>query len=251
MTIRDIFQSDTLIWQGHRGASAQCPENTLPAFHKAVELGADMIELDVRLTKDNQIIVMHDGHLNRTTNGTGRVIDKTLAEIRDLDAGSWFDTAFSGTRVPTLSEVFAELPNVRLNIEMKTAPVAQAEPLVSKVIECALDMEALDRVLLSSFDHEAVYLARRMNKEVALGAIYYGRLWPNFALADELQLTSLHGDVENIDGAFSREAKRRGYGIVAWTVKNRDALAWCIEQEVNCVTVDDLTLRVAQSPVHR
>src|SRR3990172_9877913 len=89
----------------HRGASGSCPENTLAAFRRAAALGADMIELDVQLTRDGEVVVIHDWTLDRTTSGTGPVRACSLAELRRLDAGAWFDAAFAGERVPTLGEV--------------------------------------------------------------------------------------------------------------------------------------------------
>src|SRR5215472_18837798 len=91
----------------HRGASGTCPENTIPAFRRAAEVGAHMVELDVQLTRDGQPVVIHDWTLNRTTSGRGAVRRRTLEEISKLDAGAWFGRAFADTRVPTLEQVFA------------------------------------------------------------------------------------------------------------------------------------------------
>jgi glycerophosphoryl diester phosphodiesterase len=93
----------------HRGATPFAPENTVSAFRKAVEIGADLVEMDVRETRDGHMVIMHDETVNRTTNGQGRVTDLTLAEIRKLDAGSWFDKKFAGERVPTLEEALDSL----------------------------------------------------------------------------------------------------------------------------------------------
>ena len=93
---------------GHRGLSARYPENTMPSFRAALEAGLDMIELDVHRTKDGQLIVMHDHTVDRTTDGTGPIAEKTLEEIKALDAGGWFSGEFRGERVPTLRE-FMEL----------------------------------------------------------------------------------------------------------------------------------------------
>lgn len=104
----------------HRGAMETHPENTLPAFQEAVKAGAHMIEFDVQLTKDNELVVMHDATVDRTTNGTGKVSEMTFAEIRKLDAGSWKSEEFAGLQVPTFREVLAEMPvNVWLNIHLK------------------------------------------------------------------------------------------------------------------------------------
>ena len=89
----------------HRGASGHAPENTLAAFKRAVGLGATFIETDLQLTRDSRFVAMHDGTVNRTTNGQGKVHDMTMAELRRLDAGSWFGSEFAGERIPTLDEI--------------------------------------------------------------------------------------------------------------------------------------------------
>jgi glycerophosphoryl diester phosphodiesterase len=104
----------------HRGGAATHPENTVPAYQEAVRLGAQMVELDIAVTRDGAIVVMHDPTVNRTTDGKGNVIDFTLAEIKRLDAGKWKHERFAGTRVPTLLEVLAVLPqNIWINIDFK------------------------------------------------------------------------------------------------------------------------------------
>ncbi len=99
-----IYEWPGVMVVAHRGASRHAPENTLAAFRKAIELGADLIEFDVRQTRDGHLVVMHDDTVDRTTDGRGRVSQMTLEEIRKLDAGSWFGPQFKGERVPTLDE---------------------------------------------------------------------------------------------------------------------------------------------------
>lgn len=104
----------------HRGAMKTHPENTLAAFRAAVEAGAHMIEFDVQLTKDNQMVVIHDGTVDRTTDGSGKVSELTFAEIRKLDAGSWKSPDFEGERIPTLEETLSVMPyNIWLNVHVK------------------------------------------------------------------------------------------------------------------------------------
>jgi len=104
----------------HRGAMKTHPENTIPAFRAAINAGAHMIEFDVFLTKDNQMVVIHDSKVDRTTNGKGKVSDLTLAEIKKLDAGSWKAPEFAGEQIPTLQEVLNVMPyNIWLNIHIK------------------------------------------------------------------------------------------------------------------------------------
>src|SRR5207302_1653383 len=107
----------------HRGASGHAPENTMAAFRKAVAQGATFIETDLQLSRDAHFVAIHDGTVNRTTNGRGSVHDLTLVELRELDAGSWFGSEFSGERIPTLEEIlqFSKKNDVVFYLEMKTS----------------------------------------------------------------------------------------------------------------------------------
>ena len=104
-TAHDVMKpQDQPLVIAHRGFSGVAPENTLAAFRKAIDVGADMFELDVLLSQDEHVVVIHDDTLERTTNGTGKVIDHTLAELQALDAGSWFSPEFAGEPIPTLED---------------------------------------------------------------------------------------------------------------------------------------------------
>ncbi|MCP4643469.1 MAG: hypothetical protein GY851_23680 [bacterium] len=129
----------------HRGDNAAAPENTVPAFASAVRKGAHQIEFDVHLTKDGVPIVMHDSTVDRTTDGTGAVADLTFAELRGLDAGSWFRAEFAGVRVPTVNEALEAIPGpILCNIQLKNAPgVAEA---VTRLI---VAMDRLDQCFLA------------------------------------------------------------------------------------------------------
>lgn len=118
----------------HRGDVKHAPENTIPALVLAVEKGAPQIEFDVQLTKDGELVLMHDSTIDRTTDGTGAVGDYTLAELKALDAGSWFDATFAGTRIPTLREALEVIPeSILCNVHLKNSPgVAEA---TAKVIQ--------------------------------------------------------------------------------------------------------------------
>ena len=118
----------------HRGAMETHPENTLPAFLEAVKAGAHMIEFDIFLTKDNEMVIMHDETVDRTTNGTGKVSDLTLQQIRELDAGSWKAPEFKGVKIPTFDEVLDIMPvNIWLNIHLKGE--GDLPVMVAKIIE--------------------------------------------------------------------------------------------------------------------
>ena len=152
----------------HRGASGTCPENTLAAFRRAAALGAGMVELDVQLTRDGEVVVIHDATLERTTDGHGPVRHRTLGEIRALDAGAWFGPSFRGEVVPTLAEVLATFPHV-VNVELKPCGADGLEPSALAVVEGA---GALDRVVFSSFDGAALERLRACSVRATLAVLW-------------------------------------------------------------------------------
>ena len=144
----------------HRGASRYAPENTLPAFALAAEQGADGVELDVHLTRDDQLVVIHDETLERTTDGAGWVKDCTLAQLQALSAANGMD-GFAGTRVPTLRQVLEQLrpTGLLVNIELKTSVIWYAG-IEQKTLELVRDLGMADRVIYSSFNHYSIQQVR-------------------------------------------------------------------------------------------
>lgn len=135
----------------HRGDLAHAPENTLAAFEFAARQGADAVEFDVKLTADDQVIVLHDQKVDRTTNGSGDIARMALADLRDLDAGSHFSEKFRDERIPTLGEVFESIGKLLdLNIEL-TNYATPFDALVPKVVEMVREYGLEDRVIFSSF----------------------------------------------------------------------------------------------------
>ncbi|MBA4247729.1 MAG: hypothetical protein C0444_05485 [Microbacterium sp.] len=135
----------------HRGAPAEAPENTIPAFEAALASGAEVLELDLRMTADEQVVVFHDELLDRTTDGSGPIADRTLAELRVLDAGSWYGSAWQGTSIPTFDEVLPLLQrsDVRALIELKGLWTVDAlRPIIAGIYRHGVQ----DRVVLASFE---------------------------------------------------------------------------------------------------
>lgn len=160
----------------HRGASGSSPENTMAAFRKAVQAGADMIELDVRLTKDFHLVVHHDRNVRRTTNGKGNIWDLTLEQLRTLDAGSWFSPKFQRERIPTLREVMEFLlpTRVNLNIEVKTDGDPRKRTHFEEcVILIILEKRFEERALVSSFDHKFLKHMHSLFPTIKTGALYH------------------------------------------------------------------------------
>lgn len=166
---------DDFIIIAHRGASAYYPENTMIAFEKAVEMGAEMIEMDVMLSKDGIPIVFHDAKLNQHTNGNSYVKYYTLKELKELDAGSWFNPKFSNQKIPTLEEVlhFAS-GKIALNIEIKTEAVSDQikNGVEEKVLQLVKEHGMQKHVLFSSFDYRAVRHFKRLDANIPVALLY-------------------------------------------------------------------------------
>ena len=165
------LHSDKPLIIAHRGASALAPENTMAAFQLALDLGADGIELDVMLSKDKEMVVIHDDTVDRTTNGSGRVGDFSYQTLRDLDAGHFFSSVFRGEHLPSLAEVYKQLGGkLLINVELKNY-AAPFDRLTEKVIALTQQFNLMDSVLLSSFNPLNLIHARRQLPAIRLGLL--------------------------------------------------------------------------------
>lgn len=205
----------------HRGASSYAPENTLAAFRLALEMGADGIELDVKLTRDGVPIILHDETVDRTTNGHGRIADMTLAEVKCLDAGTSFDTRFSGEQIPTLTEVLTVVGTRSIvNIELKVL-YKRVEGLEAAVLAAVEDAGMSNRVIFSCFNPLVLRTVAHLNPRVPRGLlyadnlpIYLRRAW----LRPLAQATALHPKYTLVDARYMRWAHARNYRVNTWTV---------------------------------
>jgi glycerophosphoryl diester phosphodiesterase len=206
---------------GHRGAPSLAPENTLPSFNLAAHSGA-LIEFDVQLSKDGQVVVIHDERLERTTNGKGFVGNHTLAELKQLDAGGWFSSKFAGTSIPTLDEVFSTLPNkIGINIELKTNIIPYTG-IEQKVIEIVKRHKAMNRVVVSSFNWESLTTAHRLEGKLKLGLLFDNlqpQLWSKARL---LNVYSLHPLATLLSPDLVWQAHSWGYHVLPWVVNSRN-----------------------------
>ena len=206
----------------HRGFSGENPENTLAAFRAAIAAGADMIELDVHLTRDNELVVIHDDTLERTTDGKGNVADKTLAELKRLDAGFRFNSRFAGERIPTLAEVLdVARGRILVNIELKKGKKAfpyTMEELADRTLAAVEKAGMLDQVLFSSFDPVAVDRIREKAPRLPI-AVITQKPWatPEEAGGGKLY-PAINSSFKNLNEKNIRLARAAGLQVHAWTV---------------------------------
>lgn len=203
----------------HRGFSKIAPENTMAAFQEAIQVDADGIELDVHLTRDGEIVVIHDETIDRTTNGTGWIKDLTLGEIRACSAGSWFSPYFAQERVPTLAEVLEllEPTSLWLNIELKNNIIRypKLEEKVLKEIDC---FGFQKRVILSSFNHFSLHHLHSIRPHLPLGVLYECNLMDPWDYAIQLGASAIHPFFPTVDEEIVRRSHEAGIAIRPFTV---------------------------------
>ena len=213
----------------HRGASGHCPENTLAAFKKALEMGAKAIELDVHQTLDHELVVCHDNDLRRTGKDRRALKNLHLEEAKTVDVGTWFDKKFAAERLPLLSEVYDLLPaHVELHLEIKKGS-SLYPGIEERVVDLLHKRGVRERTLVSSFDHEALYSVRSLDAGVRLGYLLgLTRLPVAFKEMGELKAESLNMSIRQVTTRAVKAAKDRGQKVYVYTVNHpadRDKLA--------------------------
>lgn len=205
----------------HRGVPKRFPENTMVSFAEALRLGADMIELDVQRTQDGHLVIIHDDVMDRTSNGNGPVRAQTLAQLKSLDFGGWYDPRFAGERIPTLAELVDLVRGkAQLNVELKSTS-ALDPGFEAQVLAELKAADFLDDCILSCFDFDALQTLRRENPTVRLGALYdhrLGRAGDVARWADEQTLQALHPHFAFASPMLVRAAHARGMQVNVWTV---------------------------------
>jgi glycerophosphoryl diester phosphodiesterase len=163
----EFVEENSFVVCAHRGASGIAPENTMAAVVMALECGAPMVEIDVQYTSDRQMVVFHDDTLERTTDGSGLIAERSLDELRELDAGSWFSPSFAGQRIPKLIDVLEELRGrAYVNIEIKPRPASeQTAREMAELLELVHSLDMQTRCVFSSFDHAALVYVRSIAKD--------------------------------------------------------------------------------------
>ncbi|MGH9688490.1 MAG: glycerophosphodiester phosphodiesterase [Candidatus Acidiferrales bacterium] len=221
----------------HRGASGHAPENTLAAFERAVQLGATFIETDLHLTRDARFVAIHDGTVDRTTNGHGAVHELSLAELREFDAGLWFDRQFSGQQIPTLEEIldFSCKHDVVFYFEIKYDAAWGMHHALAAALNAAGNAA---RSIVISFDPATLLSLRRLDASIMLGLLTEN---------DKLTLpkTALDCGARQICPRFDliapqlvSDAHRSDLQVVTWTVNEPEKMCAAIDAGVDGIMTD-------------
>lgn len=223
----------------HRGASAQAPENTMCSFELALQQGADGLELDVQLTRDGELIVIHDETLNRTTNGKGYVFQHTYDELSGLDAGSWFSKEFCHARIPRLEEVLDLLKGTDklLNIELKTGIVPYVG-IESTLVEL-LKRYLYTNIVVSSFNHYSLRTLKTIAPDIRIGALYSAGFVEPWLYGKHLQVYSLHPFYLNIIPELVTGCCNAGIALFPWTVDKPDDMKKMLNANVEAIITNN------------
>jgi len=226
----------------HRGASSYAPENTLAAFDLAYRQKAEAIELDAKLSADEQVVVIHDQTVDRTTQGRGRVKEMSLAALKELDAGSHFDVAFKGEPIPSLDEVFAAFGQLLfINVEL-TNYASLMDALPDKVAELVKRHKLSRRVMFSSFNPIALLRIHRLLPETPVGLLAlpgnngsWARSWPGRIVPYQ----ALHPALSDVTATLVGNCHQRGKRVFVWTVNQVEDMRRLIEMNVDGIFTDD------------
>lgn len=206
--------------QAHRGASVIAPENTLAAFRAAAEAGAKWVELDVALSADGHLIVIHDDSVDRTSSGSGSLGELSQSEIAALDAGSWFSQDYQDERIPTLAETIAALGELGLsaNVEIKQHKHHKSlDQLVGAVQADIAKRSGSTEIMISSFDPEALKAMHALEPELEM-AMLWGRPPEDWAVQlAAIPASTIHMHFKALSIGMLEETTRRGIKVRAWT----------------------------------
>ncbi|MDI9256492.1 glycerophosphodiester phosphodiesterase [Flavobacterium sedimenticola] len=206
---------------GHRGAKGHAPENSLVSFQKAIELGVDMIELDVRLSLDKVPIVIHDETIDRTTSKTGLVTDYSAKELRQVD-------------IPTLLDVFTLVNNrCEINVELKTFSATQ--PVLDLITQSTFDKS---KILISSFDWNALQEIRFHDETLKIGVLTETDLDLALAYAKFIKAYSIHPYFHLLTAENAAKIKEKGFKIFPWTVNEPEDITFVISLGVDGIITD-------------
>jgi len=222
----------------HRGSLTEAPENTLSAMKKALEHGARGIELDVQLTKDKQLVVIHDYHFKRLNkNVTGSINDYTLAEIKEIDVGSQVSHEFAGETLATLDEVLEMVPpDIVLNIEIKNIPLLH-EGIEDILVDCLAMNHREENIIISSFDHIALEKVQKRAPHLPIGLLFYYRFirpW-EYAKQTGLDIYSIHPNAVYLDKELIDAFHAAGYKVFPFTVNREEDYRKLVEAGVDGV----------------
>ncbi len=232
---------------GHRGAMGHAPENTMTSFEMAVDLGADMLEFDVRITKDKVPVIVHDSNLDRTSIRPLNVADLNSKDLLELDAGSWFDLRFAGERIPRLATLlkWAQSKKTKAGgrlaflVELKAdGDESRREALIQAVVKELKEHKVLNRSVLISFDEPSLALCHKISPGTSTGFLYSDFLHDALDRAKRLKANHILPRKDRVTGDLVAEAHDAGMAVAAWTADRLDEFRKLVIWQVDAIATN-------------
>jgi glycerophosphoryl diester phosphodiesterase len=232
------MKKKTLVF-AHRGTKRTHPENTMAAFKEAERIQADGIELDVHLSKDGEVVIIHDETLDRTTTLSGYVKDFTLQQLKQADAGVTFDSSFAGETIPTLREVFewAAQNQLLINVELKNDEILY-EGLEEKVVALIREYQLEDRIILSSFSHASIEKLKQLASDIERALLYFELPSSIIEMLAEKQEAGFHPNTIGLTKDTVVKAQQLGYTVRPYVANTIEDMKHMIEYGVDAIMSD-------------
>lgn len=247
---KPYFKNDRPLVIAHQGGELLAPSNTMAAFRQAADMGVDVIETDIHITKDGHLVAIHDPTVDRTTDGTGAVADMTLKEIQALDAGYHFqdldgENSFrgKGVYIPTVEEMFKEFGDMRIEIEIKDSnPPDNYDEMAQKLWELIEEYEMEDKVLVAAFDQDIIkkfdsYAKGRValaggEQEITRFVIFHKLFMRNLYLpeVDAFQIPQEQSILDLTNQRLIKDAQRSGLQVHYWTIDDKETMRYLLDR---------------------
>ncbi|MFV8829260.1 glycerophosphodiester phosphodiesterase [Alkalihalobacterium sp. APHAB7] len=266
---KPFFESDRPMVIAHQGGEHLAPSNTIVAFEQARQLGVDVIEFDVHITKDEQLVAIHDSTVDRTTDGEGSVAELTLEEIQQLDAGYYFqdlDGEYSfrgkGITIPTVEEIFDNFSEMKMVIELKATNPPSTHQVMSELLwELLQRYELEERVLIASFDHSIIEafdeladgrVAISGGREEITNFVVFNKLFLNGLYrpnVDAVQIPTEESIFDLTSSRLIKAAHRKGMEVHYWTINDEETMKLLLDQGADGIITDrpDLLLNLLEN----
>lgn len=231
----------------HRGAFKYAPQNTIPAFLKALEIGANGIEFDIQMTKDNELVVCHDYTIDETSNAKGKIKDFTLEELKKIDFGIKYSPEFKNTKIPTLEEVLKIANEFEIiNIEIKSQ-AEKNEEVVKRVIECVKENNFTNDIIYSSFDFEVLKIMQKLDNTLKLGALFttadFSRENKAIRKIEKVKANSLqaiHPNARFLRRQYVEECHKNGIMVNCWGANSTKKITQMFDIGCDLIITDEV-----------
>jgi len=230
----------------HRGYSGKYPENTLISFKKAIEYGANGIETDVQMSRDGELILIHDEKIDRTSNGTGYVFNMSYDELRKLDFGTWKSKKFHSEKIPKLSELLelVQDKNIELNLEIKNN-IIHYPNIEEKIIALISEFKMEDMVIISSFNHDSVLKCKNINNKIRCGPLTYSNIINPHKYVNEYKFDTFHPMYRSLHEEKINALKKNCIPIYTYTVDIEKEMKFLIKNDIEGIITNEVEIALS------